>query len=235
LFITAMNQIAGDFDEAIQLSSKVLAIRGKVLPSTLTSVVLKAEYADGCVVSGESHIPLERKRIRRVSIEPKDVAPVIEALEAIAAADIIVMGPGSLYTSVMPNLLVPALAQAIRKSAAVRAYICNVMTQPGETDGYTASDHLRAVLDHVGPNFVHYCLMNNTTIAEPLAERYRSQGAFPVVNDPAEIRAMGVIPVLRPLINESNLVRHDHKRLASAVLDLAKHHRVRRYVLRLGK
>lgn len=235
LFITAMNQIAGDFDEAIQLSSKVLAIRGKVLPSTLQSVVLKAEYTDGHIVTGESNIPLERKRIRRVFIEPHDVVPLDEALQAIAAADIIVLGPGSLYTSVMPNLLVAALVEEIRKSAAVRVYICNVMTQPGETDGYTASDHLRAIIDHVGPNFVHYCLMNNTPIAEASAERYRAQGAYPVVNDPAEVRALGAIPVMRPLINESNLVRHDPKRLAAAVLELAKHHRMRRYVLKFGK
>lgn len=226
LFITAMHQIAGDFEAAVHLSSKVLAIRGRVLPSTLQSVVLRAEFADGSTAVGESQIPLAGKRIRRVTLDPANPAPVEDALRAIAAADIILLGPGSLYTSVLPNLLVDSMTSAIRSSAAAKVYICNVMTQPGETDNYTAADHLQAIIDHTGPDIVHYCLLNNATVPDSSARRYRDKGAYPVIPDASRIRELGVTPVLRSLISETNLVRHDPARLAAAVMELANRHRV---------
>lgn len=222
LFITAMHQIAGDFEQAVRQSSKVLAIRGRVLPSTLESVVLRAVYQDGTEIRGESLIPQKNKRIGRVYLEPPDAQPVEAALEAIDTADAILLGPGSLYTSVIPNLLVQGLADRIRASAALRIYICNVMTQPGETDGYDAFDHLRAILEHGGPGLVHYCLLNTAAIPQHVAKRYEDQGAYPVEANTAKIREMGIVPVLRPLIDESNQARHHPQKLAEAVMELVR-------------
>ncbi len=221
LFIAAMLQVAGDFEQAVRESSRVLAIRGTVLPSTLQSVVLHAEYEDGSTVAGESQIPLAGKPIRRVRLAPADAAPLPDALRAIAGADLIVLGPGSLYTSVLPNLLVADIARAIRAATAVKVYACNVMTQPGETDGYSAADHLRAIICHAGPGLIQYCLANSAPITEPAAERYRQQGAYPVAADVAQIKALGITPVLRAIISENNLVRHDPAALAKAVLEVA--------------
>ncbi|HHW09693.1 MAG TPA: YvcK family protein [Firmicutes bacterium] len=221
LFIAAMHQITGDFEGAVRESSKVLAIRGRVLPSTLDPVVLQAEYTDGDTITGESRIPQPGKRIRKVSICPADAAPLDEALRAIAAADIIILGPGSLYTSVMPNLLVRPITAAIRESAAIKIYVCNVMTQPGETSGYSAADHLQAIFDHAGPGLVHYCLANNAPISEAAAERYRRRGAHPVAVDAGRLQKLGVTPVVRSLISETDVVRHDPQKLARAVLEVA--------------
>lgn len=223
LFIAAMQQVAGDFETAVRESSRVLAIRGTVLPSTLQPVVLHAEYADGSEISGESCIPNIGKTIRRVFITPADVHPLPDAIRAIDTADIIVLGPGSLYTSVIPNLLVHELTEAIRKSSAVTIYVCNIMTQPGETGGYTAADHLAAILRHTGDGLIHYCLANNAPISDSALQRYREQGAFPVKADVAAMRALGITPVLQPIISKNDLVRHDPTALANAVLKVAGH------------
>ncbi|MDF2571559.1 MAG: Gluconeosis factor, partial [Sporomusa sp.] len=151
LFIAAMTEIVGDVELALKESSKVLAVRGQVLPSSTERVLLVAEMIDGTLVHGESQIPLAGKKIKRVYIQPEDVMPVKGAIEAIRDADACILGPGSLYTSVIPNLLVKDVAETLRESDAVKIYICNVMTQPGETDGYTAADHIKAIIDHAGP------------------------------------------------------------------------------------
>jgi len=225
LFIAAMTEITGDFEQAVRESSKVLAVRGQVLPATLQPVVLAAEYADGSRTRGESQLPRAGKRIRRVALEPPDVQPLAEAVRAIREADVIVLGPGSLYTSILPNLLVPGIADAIRRSEAMRVYVCNVMTQPGETDGYAASDHVRALLDHAGPGIVDYVLLNSGRVPPGLAEKYRQQGAYPVVADLPAIRALGLVPISRPLISATDLARHDSEKLALALRDLWEAHR----------
>jgi len=220
LFIAAMTDITGDFEEAIRTSSHVLAVRGQVLPSTLTSVTLRAEYADGSTATGESLIPHAGKPIYRVHLEPDNCQPVEEAITAIDNADVIVLGPGSLYTSVLPNLLVPGIREAIARSSAPKIYICNVMTQAGETDGYKASHHVRALLDHIGPGLIDYVLVNTGTVPEILLKRYRQEGAIPVEPDLAAVAALGVTPIPAPVISMTNLVRHDPEKLAKAILQI---------------
>lgn len=220
LFLASMTGVAGDLVSAVQLASRVLAIRGQVLPATTDNVVLCAEFLDGTHAEGESAIPAARKAIRRVYLRPPHARPVREVLEAVAGADLIVLGPGSLYTSVLPNLLVPGVAEALRRAAAPVVYVVNVMTQPGETDGYRASDHVRAVVDHAGP--VVRAAVVNTQMPrnEVLLARYRAEGAFPVEPDLDRIRLMGVEPFAFSLVSETDLVRHDPVRLAEAVLEV---------------
>src|SRR3990172_2413800 len=167
LFIASLAGVTGDLEQAVKEASKVLNIRGRVLPATLENVILCAEHEDGSVVEGESQIPLARRRIRRVFLKPENVPALPEALEALAEADLILIGPGSLYTSVIPNLLVRGVADALRESGAPCAYICNVMTQPGETDGFTAADHVRALVAAAGPGLLTHVLGNTRGPAQP--------------------------------------------------------------------
>ena len=220
LLIAAMTQIAGDFEKAIREMSKVLAIRGQVLPATLTDCSLCAELEDGSIIEGESKIPRTGKLIKRVFLKPGDCEPVPEALNAISDADIIILGPGSLYTSVIPNLLVRGMADAINKSAAVTVYVCNIMTQPGETEGYKASDHIRAIHQHAGSGLIDYAIINIEDIPRKLLQKYREEGAVPVRPNLKEIEQMNVIPVKRNLVFETDVVRHDPNKLAEAVMEL---------------
>lgn len=221
LFIAAMSEVTGDFEMAVKASSKVLAIRGRVLPSTLDDVVLKAEFADGTRVTGESRIPARGKRIRRVMLNPARPKALPEVLEAIAEAEMIVLGPGSLYTSILPNLLVPEIAAAIKASGAVKVYICNVMTQPGETDGFAASDHVQAIIDHVGEGLIDFVILNRAEPPRATLERYRKEGAVPVRADAHRLEAMGLHVVVDDLIDARDLARHDPEKLAAAVMELA--------------
>jgi uncharacterized cofD-like protein len=175
---------------------------------------------DGSVVEGESKIPLCGQCIDRVSILPEDVLPVPSALAAIRDADACILGPGSLYTSVLPNLLVRGMADELRRTKAVKIYICNVMTQPGETDGYSASRHVKAIIDHVGPGVIDYVVVNAQTIAPALRDRYASQGAVPVEADIGAIEALGVRAVMANIINETDMVRHDPERLTRTIMDM---------------
>jgi uncharacterized cofD-like protein len=220
LFIAAMTEIVGDVELALKESSKVLAVRGQVLPSSTERVQLVAEMSDGTLVDGESQIPLAGKRIKRVYIKPEDVAPVKGAIEAIREADACILGPGSLYTSVIPNLLVKGIAEALHESDAVKIYICNVMTQPGETDGYTASDHIKAILDHAGPGSIDIAVINVQEVAPELQEIYAGQGAYPVLPDIEAIEALGIKVVKANLISETNLVRHDPARLSRTIMSM---------------
>ena len=176
LLIAAMTEVTGDFETAIRASSRVLAIRGQVLPGTVESVALRAEFTDGTQIVGESSIPLQGKRVRRVSLIPPDAKPPEEALRAIAEADLIVIGPGSLYTSVLPNLLIREIADAIRRSPAPAVYVCNVMTQPGETTDYTVADHVQALIDHTGPNLFTYVLMNDAPVPPESSSGMKGKG-----------------------------------------------------------
>ena len=218
LFIAAMTEVLGDVEMALKESSKVLAVRGQVLPSCAKMIGLVAEMEDGQVVQGESNITRSRKKIRRVTIEPADTPAVGSAIEAIKTADAVIIGPGSLYTSVMPNLLVKELADTLRSCKAVKIYVCNVMTQPGETDGYAASDHVQAIVDHVGPGVIDYALVNVQDVASCLLDNYAQEGACPVPADIEKIEALGVQAVRANLISETNWVRHDPVRLARTIL-----------------
>lgn len=219
LFIASLTGVTGDLELAVKETSKVLKIRGRVLPATGHNVVLIAELADGRLVEGESVITAARGRIRRVSLRPPDVFPLPEVLEAIAEADLILLGPGSLYTSVIPNLLVRGVVEALLESQALRVYICNVMTQPGETDGYSAADHVRAIFAHTVPGLFSHVIVNTQSPQnQTLLDRYAAQGSVPVAPTLSELEAMGLIPVGFSLMSEEELLRHDPLRLATAVL-----------------
>ncbi|AJQ26147.1 MULTISPECIES: gluconeogenesis factor YvcK family protein [Pelosinus] len=220
LFIAAMTEVLGDVEQALKESSKVLAVRGRVLPASTQTVRLWAKMTDGSIVEGESQIPLVNKRIERVYLQPEETMPVESSLEAIRDADAIILGPGSLYTSILPNLLVRGVAETLRKSQAVKIYICNVMTQPGETDGYSASEHVQAILDHVGPGVIDYVVINNQNVAEELQQKYADQGAYPVKNDAEKVEAMGIKVTQADVINETNLVRHDPLKLSRTIVSM---------------
>jgi len=236
LFILAMTESTGDFYQAVRASSQVLAIRGRVMPSTLDQVVLGAQLEDGRIVTGESVIGKAKSPIRRVFLERVDrseqdpeseqIRPLPDALQSIEEADVIVLGPGSLYTSIIPNLLVPGVAEAIRRSRALKVYVCNVMTEPGETDSFTASQHIKALIDHAGYGIVDICLVNNAPISAELRERYAQQGAAPVVVDPAAAK-LGVDLVQRNLLDSNTAyVRHDPDKLARIIGELFLSRRV---------
>lgn len=220
LFLAAMTEVTGDVEKALRESSKVLKVRGQVLPASTNTVRLMAQMEDGSIVEGESQIPLSKKKIKRVFLDPANSEPVATAVEAILEADVIILGPGSLYTSVLPNLLVGGITQALKESEAVKIYICNVMTQPGETDGYTASDHVKAIFDHVGTGFIDYVLVNVQKVDEHLRELYAKKGANPVVADIECLEKLGVKPVKANLICETNLVRHDPVKLSRTVMNM---------------
>jgi uncharacterized cofD-like protein len=219
LFIAAMCGIAGDFDRAIKESSKVLNIKGRVLPSTLSNVSIQATLANGAVVTGETAISKAASPIKDLVLVPAQCKPLAETLEAIAAADVIVLGPGSLFTSIMPNLLVPGIVEAVLAANAVKAYVCNIMTQPGETDGMTASDHARALLAPAQNRLFDYALIN---VEQPqrLLRAYESEGAHQVVPDFDAVAALGVTPVPGRFVSEAQQVRHDTKKLAQAIMKL---------------
>lgn len=229
LFILAMTEATGDFYHAVQASSQVLAIRGRVMPSTLAHVTLRAMLADGRVVVGESAIGNSPAPIKRVFLEEAEgqaFAALPDAVEAIEAADVIVLGPGSLYTSIIPNLLVPGIADAIRRSKALKVYVCNIMTQPGETDGYSVSEHVKALVDHAGYGIVDICLVNSSPIPESHLKRYQERQSQPVAIDPKETQRLGVELLQAELLeSEGELVRHSPDRVATQIFHLALHRR----------
>ncbi|HEY3247306.1 MAG TPA: gluconeogenesis factor YvcK family protein [bacterium] len=221
LFIASLSGVTGDLENAVKETSKVLNIRGRVLPSAMDDVVLVAEFDDGTVVEGESRIPAARRRIRRMRLKPADVPPLPEVIAAIADAELILLGPGSLFTSVIPNLLVRGVADAIRASRARRVYVCNVMTEAGETDGFTASDHARALIAHVGAGlFTHTLVNTQPPRSKNLLARYEAEGAMPVRADLEQFAALEVTPIAAPLLVEEDVVRHDAHRVARAALGL---------------
>lgn len=217
LFLVAMEQAAGDFVTALKESSRVLAVRGSVLPATLEQVQLRAELADGRLLSGESEIGRASSPITRVWLEPDDATPLSEAIAAIQSADVIVLGPGSLFTSLIPNLLIRPICEAIRGCSALRIYASNVMTQPGETAGFSVLDHIRALERQVGPGLVDVVLANQEPVPEPLAERYRREGAHPVAIDQDPSGRMPLV-VREDLLLVDGLVRHHPEKLARAIL-----------------
>lgn len=219
LFLAAMTAITGNFDAAIKASSRVLNIKGRVLPSTLGVVRLCARLADGTIVEGESQISRSHQPIRHVFFEPAYAAPLKETLDAIRDADAIVLGPGSLYTSILPNFLVDRIAKEVAAASAVKIYVCNVMTQPGETDGMTASDHVDALLQNAGARVCNYVIVNDEPPSR-LLDVYAEEGQVPVVPDVERIEALGLTAVQAHVMNESQTVRHDPEKLANVVIGL---------------
>lgn len=219
LFLTALTHITGDFPEAVRLSSNVLATRGRIFPSTAKNVTLRAILDNGKAVFGETQISRSRRRIRRVRLVPATARPLPEAIRAIQEADLILLGPGSLYTSIIPNLLVRGVADAIGRTRARCVYIANLMTQPGETTGYSLADHVRAIYEHAGRNLFHAIVWNRTAAPAEVLRRYRREGAEPVEPSLEELRNMGVQCVSGDLLQRGVVVRHDQRRLAKLILD----------------
>ena len=223
LFLAAMDGISDNFEAAVQKMSSVLAVTGKVLPVTLDDMKLIAELENGNIVEGESIIPDEvikqKSKIKNLKIEPEKAKPLLDALMAISEADAIVMGPGSLYTSIIPNLLVEDIAECINKSDAIKIYISNVMTQPGETDDFTVSDHIKTLMKYSGKNSVEYVIANNGTIPKDIEERYLSEGSKLVELDYDNIKDLGVKVVETDLVKiTKGYVKHDSEYLAQVLM-----------------
>lgn len=232
LILAALNGVTGSFEEAVAQMSQVLAITGRILPVTSADVQLEAVFENGAWVVGESKISSFKKeqdcRIAHVALLPERPAALPAALQAIREADLILMGPGSLYTSVIPNLLVEGVVEAICRSEALKIYVCNIMTQEGETEGYTAADHVDALLSHGAPGLVDLCLANSAPVRPGLVEKYREEDAAPILVDRERIRAMGLELEEYPVASEGgDYARHDPDRLAAAVLDVYRRRAVR--------
>lgn len=225
LFLAALNDMTSSFDQAVSIMGQVLSITGQVLPVTNEDIVLQAEFSDGSVIRGETHITDYKKKtdaiIHRVSLDPARPSALPSVMEAIEEADMIVLGPGSLYTSVIPNLLTKGVADAIREFRGVKVYVMNVMTQDGETENYSAADHVRALLDHGGEGLFQYVLANNRPIPEELLEAYRRENAVPVPVNADALRSLGVEPVYAPVAHwRDDLIRHDPTALADSLMKL---------------
>lgn len=219
LFLAALTHVTGDFAEAVRVSSKVLAIRGRIFPSTVANVTLEAILENGKRVHGETRITATKVPIRKLLLMPRHVRAVPEAIEAIRHADLILLGPGSLYTSILPNLLIPEIANAIVRSHSPKVYIANLMTQPGETTGYTLAEHLKAIQRHVPRRVVDFIVANRKNVSPEVARRYNKQGAERVTVDLPELQRLRVRVILDSLLEEHGVIRHDSKRLAKLLLE----------------
>jgi uncharacterized cofD-like protein len=219
LFLTALTNVTGDFPEAVRVSSQVLAIRGRIYPSTAQNVTLEAKLDDGTTVAGETNISNSPTRIREVRLRPRRVRPVPEVLDALRRADLILVGPGSLYTSLIPNLLVDEVVDVIVHSRAKCVYIANLMTQPGETEHYSVADHVRAIYQHTGRAIFDYVVTSRSQVPGTLLRRYRAQGAEPVDSSIDELRRMGLRCVEGDLLQHDGVVRHNQARLTKLLID----------------
>ncbi|CAH8704771.1 YvcK family protein [Paenibacillus thiaminolyticus] len=228
LILAAMTDITGDFVAGIRELSRVLAVRGRVLPAANQAIVLNAEMTDGTIVEGESAIPQAGQRIKRVFFEPAQVEALPEAVHALQEADAILVGPGSLYTSIIPTLLVPKLAQAVKESDAVKIFVCNVMTQPGETDNYKVSDHLEAIQQHVGEHLFDYVIVNDGEIPPQVQDRYAEQGARAVHLDLDEVTKRGYKVIADSLVLFRTYLRHDAEKLSHHIYQLVENWMLRK-------
>jgi uncharacterized cofD-like protein len=220
LFLAALTSITGDFSEAVRLSSEILLTRGHIYPATASNVELEALMEDGTRVQGETRITASKGRINELFLVPPDVEPLPQTLEAIARADLITIGPGSLFTSLIPNLLVHGIAEAIAKSSAVKVYVCNLMTQANESLGRTAADHIRALNSHAHGKIFDYALINRTPVSEELKAKYAAEDATQIVADLEAIEELGVRPVLGDYLDEGEVARHATERVATDLLSL---------------
>ena len=220
LMLTALTDITGDFSHAIAEMSKVLKVHGKVIPAANRKIALHAELVDGTIVEGESKIPLSKSPIKRVYLVPGEVKPLPEAIRAIEKADIILVGPGSLYTSIIPNLLVKQIGKALVKAKAKRIYICNLMTQQGETLNYRATDHVQAIYDHVGKPCLDAILVNDIELPSPIKENYKEENAVPVLFDIEKLENMGLEVIRKEIATiHSGVVRHESNKIAKWLCD----------------
>jgi uncharacterized cofD-like protein len=222
LILTALTHLTHDFAQAVRLTSEVLAIRGEIFPSTLSDVHLEATRTDGAVIRGERSIAKTRVPIQRLHVVPSRCRPLPETLAAIYQADLITVGPGSLYTSLAPNLLVQGIAAEIARSRAVKVLVCNLMTQPGETRDYSAADHVRALHQHAGRKLFDHVVLNTGRLSGSLLRRYAVEHAAPVELDLDAVRKLGVKPICANLLIEDQVARHNSRRLAQLLLSLAK-------------
>ena len=223
LIVAALSDRSGNLRRAIRLASGFLDLQGDVLPCTEISAALCAEFSDGEIVSGETKIAARRKSIRRVWLDPADAPAAPGVIEALRSADAIVLGPGSLHTSVIPNLLPTGVAEAVRESRALKVLACNLMTEPGETACYSAADHVRTIQNYVGQPGLHVCLINSTCVDQAKLEKYAAMGAVPVRNDEDEIHRLGVVPIAIDLLADNEAeVRHDPIRLARWIVALSR-------------
>ena len=220
LILTALSQIGNGFDKAVEQGGRILTIRGQVFPSSLENVTLRAEFTDGSSVTGESKIAPARRPIRRIHLDPAHASAPPQALSALEAADLIVIGPGSLYTSLIPILLIKDIADGIARCRARVVLVANLMTEPGETDGYSAAHHVEAIRRHAPQIRIHDVLLNTEPIPEDLADAYTVQGGVPVPCLTEAIRAAGCRPVERPLLAPGSKIRHDQSKLARALVEL---------------
>jgi uncharacterized cofD-like protein len=221
LFLAALTSITGDFSEAVRASSEILATRGHIYPATTANIELEALMEDGSRVRGETKITASKERIKELFLVPSSPDPLPETLEEIAHADLITVGPGSLFTSLIPNLLVRGISHAIRESAATKVYVCNLMTQANESLGRTAADHIRALNDHAGGPIFDYALINRTPVSDELKAKYALEGASQIEVDLEAIEELGVCPVLCEHLYEDNVARHNFDRVAKDLLEIA--------------
>jgi len=228
LFLTALTQVTGDFAHAVKLSSEVLASTGRIFPSTAANVALQARLQDGTVVSGETQISKAKSRIDSILLKPRRVHPLSETLEAIEQADLITFGPGSLFTSVVPNLLVSGIPEAIARSNAIKAYFCNLMWQPTETMHFHAVDHVAAIHKHARANIIDCIVVNSKPVSAPHRRRYAAQQVQPVHVDIAALQGLGLRVVEEDLLARGEKVRHDPHRAAAVAIRLAQLGRRRR-------
>jgi uncharacterized cofD-like protein len=225
LFLAALNGISGDFAEAVKISAKILATRGRIFPATTTHASLAAQMDDGSMVRGETNITASKRSIVELMLEPAEAHPLPETMEAIAKADLITIGPGSLYTSLITNLLVRGIPEAIAGSKATRVYVCNLMTQANESLGLTASEHIEKILNHCGgakgARIFDYALINTEPIRPETLAKYAREGQAPIVADLERVRALGVEPVAGSFVHEGEVLRHSYEAVAETVLKLA--------------
>jgi uncharacterized cofD-like protein len=220
LFVAALAEITGDFAQAIKLSSQVLATRGHIYPATTTNVTLSARMDDGSIVEGETNITASHRRICELTLEPAGAEPLPETLESIARADLITLGPGSLYTSLITNLLVKGIPEALTETRGLRVFICNLMTQSNESLGLTASQHIEKIYEHMGQAIFDYALVNTAPVSETLLRNYAREGATPILPDIERIEALGVRVVPGNFAAEGDTLRHNADRVAETLLDL---------------
>jgi uncharacterized cofD-like protein len=228
LFLAALSGVTGDFGQAVQMSSQILATRGHIYPSTTANVTLYAQMDDGTTVRGETNITASKRRIVTLHLEPAHADPLPETLEAIRRADLITIGPGSLFTSLVPNVLVHGIPEALGETRALRVFICNLMTQANESIGLSASEHIEKIYEHAGRPIFDYALLNTAPVSHSVLERYAAEGAEPIACDSARVAALGVQPICGEYSHEGDVLRHDYDRVATELLRLGLESTARR-------
>lgn len=229
LLLAGLTQTTGNFAQAVQEASRVLAIRGKVLPGTICDIELKAEMHDGRIVRGETKMVADQGQIKRAFLHPENCTALQASIDAILGAEAIILGPGSLYTSVIPNLLISGIVDAIKESKATVYYVCNIMTQPGETDGYKVSQHIKAIEEHCGSNIIDKVIVNKAEISQKLQRKYKKEGAIPVIYDSSAVNKFSVQVIESSLISQSDLARHDSAKLVKVFINDIFHERMNNF------